>query len=953
MSGKNLTFKLIMEGDNKGLVASAKQSQEVVSKVFDTIKQEAEQVRASTNTATQGIDQLGKESVTVASEVKKLDTELGQTNVELKKTEGLAESVTSELGGLKTGFNAITAGLAALGIGATAKEIGQTADEFKSLTARIDLATAKSGNFTTAFEGVKNIAIETRTNLTTTAELFSRVKIAADQLGYSQERALNLTQLVNKSLIVGGGLAASNEAAVYQFNQALQSGVLRGEEFNSVMEQAPRLARALADGLGVPIGKMREMAGQGKLTSDVIVKALESQGEALSKEFAKMPVTIGQAITNLKTAWTLYIGEADAATGASARVAESLKYVAENLDQIMNMLEMAGRAFVAYKALNIANTFLDKAAGVRAASVAITQETTVVVANTQAQLTNAAATRGAAAAKTQLAANSVSASKAVATTGGSITALVGRLGALGIAVTAVGVLIPTVFEPIGTAIGEGAAKLMGYGEAIEKLESITKTEAAQAKAAAEIKASFAAAAEKARDKTFQLNNESKNLINSFNELIKKGEPTKDALEKISNAMKFDSTKGINDSVTALVALEQQGKITAQELQASLKTAMANEDLIVFATNAKAAFAGTAFEAQKMALVAEQAMILAVERTGFSFDQLKGQGSAASRSLVNDVMVVIQNLDTLKEQGVNTGLALNASFANAIKGAETEQQLSAIRGQVEKLKGELGTTVAGGLLAQISEQSRKLAMDLDLLKAGINSVNEAYSILGLQSKDEAQAQAKAYQDAYNVILKSGKATTGELRQALQKMSADVYASGDVAVKAWYEAQLGLQGMKVELDGFGQASTSLEETDKAIRNIGHSARNSANDLREMHSAKNDESSSDDDYWKDFKKKMSDRVAKSNAASQARRSSNVSGVKAPIGTDSALVNQPVIPDAPMIASSFDVTPIESTAPKQTVEIKIDMGIGQTATVSAAPDQADALKTMMLELEKIKRSS
>ena len=438
MSGKNLTFKLIMDGDSKGLVAAAKQSEQVVSKVFEAIKQEANQTRLATNNATQGIDQLGKESTTAAVEVKKLDSELANTNVELSKTNAVSNEATKGIKGLKTGYTALTSAMAALGIGASATEIARTADEFKVLEARIGLVTSKSGNFTQAFEGVKKIAIETRSNLTATAELFTRVKTATDQLGYSQERALNLTDLVNKSLIVGGGLAASNEAAIYQFNQALQSGALRGEEFNSVMEQAPRLARALADGLGVNIGKLRAMAGEGKLTSEVIVKALESQSKALNAEFGKMPVTIGQSIENLKTAWTLYIGEADSATGASERVANAIKFVSENLDQIVSTLILAGQAFIAYKALNIANVFLDKAAGVKAAQVAITQETASVVANTQAQLANAAATRSAAAAKTQLATNTTVAATTATTASGSVMTLISRLGALGVAVTAVG-----------------------------------------------------------------------------------------------------------------------------------------------------------------------------------------------------------------------------------------------------------------------------------------------------------------------------------------------------------------------------------------------------------------------------------------------------------------------------------------------------------------------------------
>ena len=131
MSGKNLTFKLIMDGDNKGLVAAAKQSEQVVSKVFEAIKQEANQTRLATNNATQGIDQLGKESTTAAVEVKKLDSELANTNVELSKTNAVSNEATKGIKGLKTGYTALTSAMAALGIGASATEIARTADEFK------------------------------------------------------------------------------------------------------------------------------------------------------------------------------------------------------------------------------------------------------------------------------------------------------------------------------------------------------------------------------------------------------------------------------------------------------------------------------------------------------------------------------------------------------------------------------------------------------------------------------------------------------------------------------------------------------------------------------------------------------------------------------------------------------------------------------------------------------
>ena len=970
MSGKNLTFKLIMDGDSKGLVAAAKQSEQVVSKVFEAIKQEANQTRLATNNATQGIDQLGKESTTAAVEVKKLDSELANTNVELSKTNAVSNEATKGIKGLKTGYTALTSAMAALGIGASATEISRTADEFKVLEARIGLVTSKSGNFTQAFEGVKKIAIETRSNLTATAELFTRVKTATDQLGYSQERALNLTDLVNKSLIVGGGLAASNEAAIYQFNQALQSGVLRGEEFNSVMEQAPRLARALADGLDVNIGKLRAMAGEGKLTSEVIVKALESQSKALNAEFGKMPVTIGQSIENLKTAWTLYIGEADSATGASERVANAIKFVSENLDQIVSTLILAGQAFIAYKALNIANVFLDKAAGVKAAQVAITQETASVVANTQAQLANAAATRSAAAAKTQLATNTTVAATTATTASGSVMTLISRLGALGVAVTAVGVLIPTVFMPVGTAIGEGVAKgveratiafdnleksangaKLKYTDTIsasEKLEFQLANEEAQTKAVAEVKKSFADAADKARDKTYQLTAESKKLVIEFDELIKKGAPTKEALDKISGAMKFDSTKGINDAVTGLNLLREQGKITTEQMQAELAKALSGKDLLVFQTNAKAAFAGTAQEAAKSAAVTEAVMKAALGRTGLETQQLKGSFSSTFQSASNDVQIVIDNLDTYKAQGVDTGLALSANLNNAIDTAQTGAELDYAKGKLVEY-GKQGLITGEQVALGLSKIEQKVGQLPEIL----NPAQAAFNAMGVKTQEQLDSAAQSAQANFDVISKSGQATADGIQQAYKLMLDSTIATGDKAKIAVAQAKAASLGLQVQLDATGKATVSklgeiqqaAIETQRTVSQVSQATSREQPEISAEQQATND-------HWDDFKAKMKARTDELNAKSQARGTGGGNASLLSNGGDSTQQIS-AVPDAPLIATSLDIQPMEGMETKQSVEIKIDMGTGQTATVSAAPDQATALEEMMRELEAIKGRS
>ncbi|WP_252362287.1 tape measure protein [Acinetobacter cumulans] len=902
--------------------------------------------------------------------VDNLDQSLGKANQELGETETASQRVSHEIQGLKTGFTALTGALAALGIGTSAMEIAQTADEYKNLSGRINIAIGEHGNLQKAMDDVKNTAIATNANLTATGDLYSRLTKIGQEMKWPQEQALALTETINKAIQVGGGSAASNEAAITQLNQALGSGVLRGDEFNSMVEQSPRLTQAMADGIGVTTGKLRELANEGKLTTEVVTKALLSQSEKISAEFAKFPLTIGASIENLKTAWTVYIGEADAATGASTKVAEALKFVAENLDQIVSTLVLAGQAFVAYKALNIANVFLDKAAGVRVASVAITQETVAVVANTQAQIANATATKSAAASKVQLAANSAAATTASIATSGSIMTLISRLGALGVAVTAVGVLIPTVFQPIGTAIGEGVAKGIEHAEiaisnlgtsvgdanrkvltSVEQLESQMKAEEAAVKAAAEVKQSFALAAEKAREKAYQLTVESKKLVTEFDELIKKGEPTKEALEKISNAMKFDSTKGINDSVTALILLKDQGKITAEELQLRLGEALSGKDLTVFQTNAKAAFAGTAQEAAKSAAMTEAVMKAALGRTGLDTQQLKGRFSETFQSASNDVQIVIDNLDAYKAQGIDTGLALSANLGRAIDTAQTRSELDYAKGKLVEYgkQGEItGDQVALGL-SKIEQKARQLP---DVL----NPAQAAFSAFGIQTKEQLSDAALVAQRNFDVVNKSGLATADSIQQAYTAMLNATIATGDKAKIAVEQAKAASLGLEVQLDATGKATvTKLGEIQQAAqatqRSVSQVSQPTARDQTEV----TPEQQAKNDYWDNFKAEMKAKTDAANARAQAQRSGGRSSNAGSGLTSSneSVYQAPAMPDAPMVASSFDLTPIESIVPKETVEIKIDMGMGQTATVSAAPDQSDALQDMLQQLETLKRST
>lgn len=827
--------------------------------------------------------------------VDQLDQSLDGANQELKETELLSERVSGELAGLKTGFNAVTGALAALGIGVTAQELARTADEWSNLNARVKIAIGTHGDAKSAMEDVVEIARTTNSNLAATGDLYARLTKIGQEMSIPQEQVLLLTKTINQAIQVSGGSAASAEAAITQLQQALASGVLRGDEFNSMMEQSPRLMQALADGIGVTTGELRKMAGEGKLTTEVVTSSILSQSAVIEKEFSQFPLTIGSSIENLKTSWTVFIGELDQAHGVSTKVAESLKWVADNLDSIFNTLKLASQAFIAYKALNIAAVFLDKAAGVRAASVAITQETASVVANTQAQLANATATRAASTAKAGLATAATSSSKAVATstvaTTNSLGSLIGRIGALGVVIAATGLLVPTVLTPIGEFIGEGLAKSVEKAKiawhnlnaaaeedkrfmtAIEQLEFQLQNEATATKVSADMKKEIAAAAEKGAAKTYELSKASQELVTKFNQLVKDGKPTSEALREVGESMQFDSLTSINDAVSALNMLERTGRITGQELRAELRAALVNEDLIVFQTNAKAAFAGTAQEANKMAQVTQVAMELALERTGLSTEQLQGKFSKAFQSASNDIQMVIGNLDEYKAQGIDTGLALSASLNKAIDTAQSRKELDYVK---EKL-------VEYGNQGKISSEQVALGLTLVEQKAGslsraLDPVNAAFAAMGIKTKNELDGAATSAEKNFEVIKKSGQATSEGLKQAFQKMVDEVVASGDEVRIARVKAIGESNGLNLEIDKSGKAVVkTTQEIVDALYPIGEAAENSTRraigGFRELGRVAREEAKSTAQEWEDAMAKV-DAQRKAQAASNNKGLSELQG-------------------------------------------------------------------------------
>jgi tape measure domain-containing protein len=234
-------------------------------------------------------------------------------------------------------------GLAGGGVALVARAFVNTADSVTQLTNQLRLAEGSAGGAATAYARLYTIAQQSRLSFTDLGGTYARIARSTSELGISQSRLLGITQAIGSAVAVSGSSAEAANAALVQLGQGLSAGALRGDELNSVMEQTPRLARAIADGLGVTTGELRKMGEQGELTAQKIIGALESQAGVLNKELAGTVGTFAQAMTQLSNAATLLVGQVNKATGASGLASSAVGGFANDLQAASEAMAIAER----------------------------------------------------------------------------------------------------------------------------------------------------------------------------------------------------------------------------------------------------------------------------------------------------------------------------------------------------------------------------------------------------------------------------------------------------------------------------------------------------------------------------------------------------------------------------------------------------------------------------------
>ncbi|WP_180108219.1 tape measure protein [Acinetobacter sp. YH12085] len=947
MSGKNLTFKLILDGDSKGLVSAAKQSEDVTKKLFDSIKSESEKIKQASGaassqigniipkgtteladkltqslTAATGIiqdagdnakstagnftdfgnkaekalgqlksdlteakrnleafsktnaspadievaqrqvDQLEKEVQQADQAFNDFQAEVGRANTQLKETDSAAASAKKGLDGAKFAVNALVGAMAALGVGLGLRELAEAADAYTGLSARIQIATKDGGNFESAMAGVHQVALATNSSLQATGDLFTRIDAVGKEMGMTQQQALDLTKTVTQAIQIGGGSAQASEAAITQFIQAMQGGVLRGEEFNSIMENGYGLAEALAKGLGVTTGELRKMAENGELTSERVAKALQSQAAQVQSTYDQFPTTIGNALQRIQTSWQILIGTMDQANGASATVAEWLVVIADNMGIVEALIDDFGDGFVwvgdqlkkidpsVWVSLKNALSSAYDAIKDVVALLADNFTTTVDILNTSLS-----------AALSVLSSLTGEATEAGEQVGFLERVLQGLSIAFGFiadgaAAIKIGVNLLTgaFFDLAGAANSVLAALTWGdlskqfaanadlmkqkakeyYAEAdkdaqdfhskgLQRLEEASKT---QSEKDAESVASSKAKLEKLlADQTA----EAEGKKASEQEKLKAVQDYAEAAIK-ANGGAMDGTMQA-DLMTKgyIVTMNEAGKVSVEAWGVAAEGAERNANM--------------ADKARKAAAALGLDLDVSLNRVSAKFKESEGQ--------LNNFTAGLEDL------GVTGEKAGSVTYEAWLKWLETAKSQAEIDIAKAKLKefgdqGQISSSqVEQGLIA-IKFQAQKLPDDID-------PVTESFKRLGIETKENLKLAAQqALMDFINVR-DSGQATAEGVQKAYERAAQAAAASGDAGRIAAVNAMNAGRNLEVQIDETGKASVkSMSDLEQSVHRVRNATSGAEDGFRNLGQTGRDEADSVKSAWEEAIEKSREEFA-----------------------------------------------------------------------------------------------
>lgn len=258
----------------------------------------------------------------------------GKANKSLDSIGNSATNAAKKMDELQTNINRVAGAIAASLVVDWGKAFLVAADNMSQLNARIERLTGSAAAASQTMQSLMSISSATGGSLQDTEKLWETLSTALRDTGATNGQILQLTETLQKIGRIGGSSSEEMANALRQFGQSISSGMVRAEEFNSILEQMPELVRQIATGMGVGVGDLRQMMLEGKLTAEDALNSIQKQTGAVNAEFEKLPRTLSQANTALTNSFLSMIDSVNQATGASSGMVAVIDSLTAALDRL-------------------------------------------------------------------------------------------------------------------------------------------------------------------------------------------------------------------------------------------------------------------------------------------------------------------------------------------------------------------------------------------------------------------------------------------------------------------------------------------------------------------------------------------------------------------------------------------------------------------------------------------
>ena len=585
------------------------------------------------------------------------------------------------------------------------------------------------------------------------------------------------------------------------------------------MEQAPGISKALAASLGVTTGDLRAMANEGKLSAQTVIAALQEQSTVIASEFEKLPITVEKALQNIRTQWTVLIGEFNQDSGATSKVVEWLGVLEDNMSVLETVLADVGEGVQwigdqvsnidtqtivamkqAFESAYDALKSMASAAGDVLGTIGSTLELTLgMLFDFESGLENAES-------------KTAGFTKAVQFLNIALGFISDGFAAVGIAsklVTGAFYDMAAAWYQLKSNFSFGSVKDEAIADMQEMGTKAQEMYGQASDAALEFKSKGIAAIEDLSKTEAQINAESlANLKATFEDkaqlyldlaITEADYAAKSvALEesKLKAAQEYaqaavDGNNGVIDSATMLDLATQNYIATVDEAgQVSIQS-----------------FGGIKGAADEVALSVKDIALNAAKGLGIDVAEALNQVSSGFDRNTEAVKSVANGYSELTAEGLNAGDLLSASLEKLLDGAKSQAEIDNVRKLYAQFgqEGKLSTYQVETGLDAINEKLEKSPNLLD-------ETTRAFKELGIISQEEADKQAKAAIANYEIVKNSGKASAEQLSEALEGINSKIETSGNKALQSWYNSQQSALGYSSAIK---EAEAATERSTNAIK------------------------------------------------------------------------------------------------------------------------------------------